>query len=73
MNWSIAVIGGVILLPGMRKYLLPSAVVSTNKSGKGIYWIWRARHKYIKDGSSIIEDNVNVVEGVQPSGVEFKI
>lgn len=49
MNWSIAVIGAVILFPG-------------------IWWVWRARHVYIKDGSSIAESGAEVVEGLDRAG-----
>jgi choline transport protein len=50
MNWSIAVIGAVVLFPG-------------------IWWVWRARHVYIKEGSEVeIGERLNIVEGVaEPS------
>lgn len=36
----------------------------------GIYWVWRARHRYIKDTNSVLEDNVVVINGVTVSGSE---
>ncbi|RVX66689.1 hypothetical protein B0A52_09502 [Exophiala mesophila] len=34
----------------------------------GIYWVWRARHRYIKESNSVLEDNVVVIDGVAISG-----
>jgi choline transport protein len=34
----------------------------------GIYWIWRARHRYIKEGNSVLEDNVVFIDGVAVAG-----
>jgi hypothetical protein len=68
MKWSIAVIGGVILLPGMRKYLFPAEYYLKNMERNLL-----DRHEYIKDGSSVIKDDLVVVEGVRPSAVESKI
>jgi len=30
----------------------------------GMWWVWKARHVYIKEGNSVLEDNVVVIEGV---------
>jgi choline transport protein len=30
----------------------------------GIYWIYAARHKYLKDSNSVLSDNVIIVNGV---------
>lgn len=35
----------------------------------GIYWVWRARFRYIKEGNSVLEDNVVWIEGVAVEGV----
>jgi choline transport protein len=37
----------------------------------GAYWVWRARHRYIKDGNSVLSDNVVIVDGVARSAAEF--
>jgi choline transport protein len=29
----------------------------------GIYWVYGARHKYIKSSNSILEDNIVIVDG----------
>jgi choline transport protein len=36
----------------------------------GLYWIFRARHKYLKESNSVLEDNIVVVDGVAISGAE---
>jgi choline transport protein len=36
----------------------------------GLYWTFRARHKYLKEGNSILEDNIVVVDGVAVSAME---
>ncbi|KEF59056.1 uncharacterized protein A1O9_03899 [Exophiala aquamarina CBS 119918] len=36
----------------------------------GIYWVWRARHRYIKETNSVLEDNVVIINGVTVSGSE---
>jgi hypothetical protein len=36
----------------------------------GIYWIFSARHKYLKDSNSVLTDNVIVVDGVAKSAAE---
>ncbi|EXJ58425.1 hypothetical protein A1O7_05850 [Cladophialophora yegresii CBS 114405] len=36
----------------------------------GIYWVWRARFRYIKEGNSVLEDNVVWIDGVAVSGRE---
>lgn len=30
----------------------------------GMWWVWKARHVYIKDGNSTLEDNIVIVDGV---------
>jgi choline transport protein len=30
----------------------------------GIWWVWKARHVYIKEGNSVLDDNVVVIDGV---------
>ncbi len=34
----------------------------------GIYWVWRARFRYIKEGNSVLEDNVVWIDGVAVGG-----
>jgi choline transport protein len=34
----------------------------------GIYWVWRARHRYIKEGNSVLEDNVVFIDGIAVAG-----
>lgn len=29
----------------------------------GIWWVWRARHVYIKDTNSVLRDNVVIIDG----------
>jgi choline transport protein len=36
----------------------------------GIYWIYSARHKYLKDSNSVLTDNVIVVDGVAKTAAE---
>lgn len=36
----------------------------------GIWWLWKARHVYIKEGNSVLEDHVVVIEGVSKSAKE---
>ena len=36
----------------------------------GLYWIFGARHKYLKESNSVLEDNIVVVDGVAVSGAE---
>ncbi|KAF2835840.1 amino acid transporter [Patellaria atrata CBS 101060] len=44
------------------------AIVGATILFPGIYWVWRARHKYIKYGNSVMEDNAVFVKGVPLSG-----
>ena len=38
----------------------------------GAYWIYAARHRYIKDGNSVLQDNVVVVaDGQVKPATEF--
>lgn len=30
----------------------------------GIYWIWRARFRYIRESNTVLTDNVIVVDGI---------
>lgn len=36
----------------------------------GIYWIFGARFRYIKEQNSVMEDNVVVIDGVLVGGME---
>lgn len=36
----------------------------------GIYWIFSARHKYLKENNSVLADNVVVIDGVARSAAE---
>ncbi|OAL27770.1 hypothetical protein AYO22_03312 [Fonsecaea multimorphosa] len=36
----------------------------------GIYWVWRARFRYIKEGNSVLEDNVVYIDGVAVAGAQ---
>ncbi|OAL24488.1 hypothetical protein AYO20_10646 [Fonsecaea nubica] len=36
----------------------------------GIYWVWRARFRYIRDGNSVLEDNLVWIDGVAVAGAD---
>jgi choline transport protein len=36
----------------------------------GAYWIFSARHKYIKDGNSTLADNVVIIDGQAVSAAD---
>ncbi len=36
----------------------------------GIYWVWRARFRYIKESNSVLTDNVVFIDGVAVGGSE---
>jgi choline transport protein len=36
----------------------------------GIYWIYSARHKYLKDSNSVLSDNVIVINGEAKTAAE---
>jgi choline transport protein len=36
----------------------------------GIYWVWRARFRYIKESNSVLEDNVVWIDGIPVAGSE---
>ena len=36
----------------------------------GIYWVWRARHTYIKESNSVLTDNVVLINGEAVAGSE---
>lgn len=37
----------------------------------GTYWIFSARHKYIKEGNSVLTDNVVIIDGHAVSAAEL--
>ncbi|KAF2119073.1 amino acid permease-domain-containing protein [Lophiotrema nucula] len=47
------------------------AIIGATILFPGIYWLWRARHKYIKDGNSILEDNVVIVGDIAVNGTDL--
>ena len=50
-NWNISWMNWSVLIVGAT-ILFP-----------GMWWVYRARHRYIKDSNSVLEDNVVVIDG----------
>jgi choline transport protein len=46
------------------------AIVGATILFPGIWWVWRARHRYIKSGSSTLSDNVVIIDGRAVGGRE---
>ena len=47
------------------------AIVGATILFAGIWWIAKARHTYIKDSNSLLEDNAIIVDGIAVSGAEY--
>jgi choline transport protein len=46
------------------------AIVGATIVFPGIWWVFKARHVYIKEGNTVLEDNVVIVDGVARPAVE---